>query len=819
MLRLDELVALSSDTVPFEKQVFVVLKQTSKSKPNSPIPDIDSIVELFASSRNDTVNAYCHSLLDYSVHFSASFAQFYVLCEMIWLQSNRSGIPITFVPSTCAKYISADKKSIVMNWIEDTPSEDLMLIKNQFKKVLDHGLLRHLKCSEKRRSGTKSKKKSPVLHTGFTTTNCREYRTHRTTQVGHIHPSLISSYLDNASSECMQELGKAIAMQNCLFSESPDCFGLCNASINESSAQEEMRRRYCSFFKLDKLSQNSENYCNLVRNTATTSLINDHIDYHVDEMNDSSDGNSALLSISIGFPRYHYEQFLSDDVRSWLDTHGQKDIIRFCNLNYSRSVCTVALSRPDQQSFQLSQSNDKSFYLKKAVSDALSDTNSITNYASTFELGRGLSFEDISICIKNYNHSVNVLHNKLARGMVGQLYGSCFETMGDGIKTSLQHTLNEIRKTRSPFTYDWKNDCRDSRFGLKNVPITCDPAKTYQGPKISMTAAYDVNRYHSSNMDVFRDIVSNLGMMNKRNKLAFAAFATIQCNGTLPVSELLRHLARDNWSIREQYCGRRYDRCFWRLAIDVSGSYSFKSVGSSREQRFQISNQGRIFEFGRYCDDILDLFARCESNVADNDVEMFPRFCEVLLRLKENVNGMGHIIALKFVQLCSLIGLLPLRFSTYAMVDCGGPAEILSTVSGNPSEYFGDLHAEFESIWGKRFTLSYLENLLCELNRERKNTLPRSSGIPRLAEDLECLHKVEGSFRKAPSKQKDHFCLYSHRGLERCVPTLYRTVLVGGRWKIEAQPVRLVAGSRSVKLVDKFVVECIDDSVLDHLYL
>ena len=819
-LRLDELISLSSESVPFARQVFVVLKQKAKSKANAPFPDIQSIYEIFASSRNDDVNGYSHSLLDVCIHFSASFPQFYLICEMISMSSDHQGIPITFVPSTCPKYVSPDKKSIVINWIDESPSHDLVTIKNQFQTVLDLGLLGFLKCSEKRRSGSDNKKKSPVLHTGFTTTNCREYSRHRRTQIGHITPSLITSYLENASPQCMQELGKAVAMQNCLFSESPDCFGLSNQERAESVAQEEMRNQYCSFFKLDKLCQNRENYCNLLRNTATTSLINDHINHHVDELNDPTDGNSALLSISIGFPRHRYEQYLSDDVRHWLDTHGHGDVIRFCNLNYSRCVCTQAAQRPDLQSIQLSRSTKDEFYLKKAISDALFDTDGTTNYGLTFDLGTGFSFDDVSDSIKSYNQSVFSLNKKLARGLARRVYACCLDTMGDGIKKSLLLNLNRLKETRNLPDYDWTNDCRDSGFRSNDIQSIFDPAKSYQGPKISLTAAYDVNRYHSSNLDVFRDISSNLGFMDRKNKLAFAAFACIQCNGTLPVSELLRQLAKDNWSICHDFRGERFNKCFWELAINVSKSFCFKSIGSSKEQRYQISNQGKVFQFHTYSNDILSLYDRCGSNVRDNDKDMFPRFCEVMTQLKENVTGIGHINGLKFVQLCSLIGILPLRFSTYATVEAGGPAEILRFVSENPSQYFVKLHQEFKAIWGERFTMSYLENLLCELNREQKNTLAlRQQDATTSAEKLECLHNVDGAFQKVQSKQKDHFCLYAHRGLERCLPTLYRTVLIGGRWKIEAQPIRLKIGSSSVKMVDKFVVESIDDSVLNHLYL
>ena len=138
-----------------------MLKQKAKSKASAPFPDIASIYEIFASSRNEDLNGYAHSLLDVCIHFSASFPQFYLICELISMHSDHQGVPITFVPSTCAKYVSPDKRSIVINWIEESPSHDLVTVKNQFQRVLDLGLLGFLKCSEKCRSGSDHKKNLP----------------------------------------------------------------------------------------------------------------------------------------------------------------------------------------------------------------------------------------------------------------------------------------------------------------------------------------------------------------------------------------------------------------------------------------------------------------------------------------------------------------------------------------------------------------------------------------------------------------------------------------------------------------------------------
>lgn len=786
-LRLDELLELSASNVPFEKQVMLVLKQTQKSKSNSGIVDVGKIVEVFACCRNKNMSGYCVSRLDICLHLSASFAQFYFICRRIFEAQQSKKATITYIPSSCYKYISPDSRTIVMNWVETDPNPDLLAVRNEFETCVKNGLLSCLKCNEKSRSGKSSNKNSPVLHTGFSTSNCGDYSTHRSTQLGHITPSLIRSYLEDANDSCRQSLGKGIAMQNYLFRESPDCFGISEEMVEPSPANLEMQREYSNFFALDKLECHGDQFANLIRNKANTCLINNHIDCHYDSLNDPSDGNSSLISLSIMLPRSEFENTLSESARKWLDYYGYNHIIPFCNLNYSRIVCRDAAVRPDYTLRAFANQEEPINLLKKAISDALADTKSLTNYACTYEIGLGLGFDCISRAMHEYSRSQRQLHRKLGQGTYRDVYKDCVHSMGENIIHNIKSVYSAFHANNKMSMYDWTNDCTDIRYRRNSIPLALDPSKTFQGPKVTMVAAYDINRYHSSNVDAFRDLMTNLGGMGRKNRLAFACFASIQSNSTLPVAELLRILAMNKWSIKSDFYGKKYNGSFWDMAVNVATLHKFKSVGSSREQRFQISGQGKIFDFGRYCDGMLRKFSEFDL-LADNDEALFPKFCETMNYMREEVGNVGHIIALKFVQLSSLIGLLPLRVSTFAEVRGGAPEKILAMVDGQPTQCFMELVNEFRELWGHRFTPAYLENLLCELYREMTNTVQcgKDDLVPN---DVKCLHKVGGAFKKRASKKKDHFALYSHRGLKRCIPSLYRTVLdSSNRWKLEVQP-------------------------------
>ena len=796
----------------------VVLKQNEKSKSKTGIMDLERIVEVFGCRRNEHMSGYCVSRLDISLHFSASFAQFYFISLRIMEAQKSKKATITYIPSSCYKYVSADSKTIVLNWVEKDPNPDLIAVRNQFESSVKHGLLSCLKCNEKSRSGKSSNKSSPVLHTGFSTSNCAEYSSHRSTQIGHITPSLITSYLKNANESCRQSLGKGIAMHNYLFRESPDCFGITEEMIEPSPSNLVMQREYSNFFCLDKLRCNGEKFASLIRNKANTCLINNHIDCHYDSLNDPSDGNSSLLSFSMMLPRSQYENSLSENARKWLDYHGYDSVIPFCNLNYSRQVCRDAAVRPDYTLQAFGNGVDPINVLKKAISDALSDTKSLTNYSATYETGLGLGFECVSRSIQQYSHSQRQLYEKLGDGSYRKVYKDCLHSMGKNVIHNIKTAVRAFHANKKKSIYDWTNDCTDIRHRRNFIPLVFDPSKTFQGPKITMVAAYDINRYHSSNLDAFRDLSSNLGGMRRKNKLAFVSFACIQSNSTLPVSELLRILAINKWAIKSQFYGPKYKQSFWAMAIDISTKYKLKSVGSSREPRFQISGQGKIFDFERYCNGILGKFGEFNA-LSDNDEELFPKFCETMEYMRQQVGNVGHVLSLKFVQLSSLIGLIPLRISTYAEVKGGSPEKLLGLIHPKPSQLFMELVDEFRELWGNRFTHAYLENLLCELHRELKNTVQcGNDGL--VSNDIKCLLATQGSFAKKPSKKKDHLTLYSHRGLQRCIPSLYRTVLnSGNRWKLEVQPLNFRPESKSVKLMEKMIVDSIDDQELQHLYV
>jgi len=811
--RLDELVEMSSSDVPFDKQVLVVLRQNRKSTNYSPFPDYENITEVVGIARNTSMNAYCISRLDINLHFSASFAQFFMICKRIIELQGSSQAGITFIPSSMESYCSSDSKTIVFN---DVPNlENIMLneVRDQMYLALDNGLLQCLRCSDSGRSGKSEKKNSPVIHTGFTNSNCGVYSSHRHSQMGHVDPSLIKSYLQDASLLCKQQYGKAIALQNSVFSQSPDVFGVGKTN-NVGNYAAGIHRKYCEYFGLNELRQDSEEYCELLKNTATTALFNNHIDHHVDSLNDPSEGNCAVICFSMMIKRKSYEEDISAEQKEWLDYHGYTENIPFCNLNYSRKVCVQASTRSDKRLDKVGSNDSNLYNLRTAINDAIRDTESITNYAATFERLNGLQFNEIEDAMNCFTHSQRSIQEAISRGLWEDVYKDCISSMGEGVHRNKDDVFEKLKSKRVQHRYDWKNDCHSHLFGKNYVPICMNPQLTYQGPKISLTASYDINRYHSLNIDAYRDIHTNIGLNSLENKLAFVIFAAVQCNSTLPVAELVRIMSMEEWKIKNDLYGRKYCESFWDLIIDVSETFKFKKVGSSHEQRFQFSSQGHIFEFKKYSDAILQQFEQFAG--VDDSSELFEVYLETLKWIKKNVRCIGHILGIKFLQLSSFVGLLPLEVSTFASVETGGPAKLLKIFCEDSTNAFQELHTEFSEVWGNKFTASYFENMLCELQRELQATTGQKQSS---VKDVQLLHRREGGYIKKHSKKKDHIVLYSHRGLENCISNLYRTsVNLRGERHIEVQSFDLDFHSGQVRKKDLIAVKDLDDKCLDHLY-
>ena len=818
-MSLAQLLEDSCHDVPQPDQILMILKQTDHSPSSSSnLIDPINVTEIIGICQNPKMNAYLSSMLHISLHLTVSLIHFYFIARKVNEEQNGlKMIPsrITLVSDTTPVFKSANHDLIVWNVTDNVTHPMLHKIRTQYMKAFKDGLLLGMKPNEKKRTNASDVgiKKSPVLHSGFTMSNATEYANNRKTHFGHTSPSLITTYTNELSHECRRSYAKAIAMSNAIFEESPACY-----KGNKSSKTGAMLlQKYHRCLGLDPDAKPDAKYCEYLRNTGTTAFFKSHVRRHRDKLNDPTFANSAVISVNIAIDA-EANVPMTRETKEWLSHAGHTKTFPFCHVNYSRRVCTHVSKRYDIQLDLLDDKKHAFYYLRQAIYDAISDCDSISNHSKTFESGNGLTYEAISNAVLCFNKEQHRLHKLAENREIKQVYQPLFKTMGSSVMNLITVRTNQIVSKKALTPYTWVAQCKGQRVIPCHPMLPC-PKTTYQGPIVSLTAAYDPMRYLSLLLDAYADIKANVchgGEMSPKNKLAYAAFVSIQCNGSLVISEILRNLAKDNWSSAKQFKHQQFSQCLWSLLVDTEKKHTWSTLGSCTQPRFQISIGTHEFDFLRVESMILNRFSFLHDN--DSNEVLYDKFVDLFSFLKKNVKHIGHVTGLKFLQLSALIGLLPLPIATFATVDSGGPGKLLKVFDGiqHPNTTFLRLHSEFKQIWGPRFTMAYFENLLCELWRELLCTIPKEKKRLMTPSDFSLLHKINDTFTKKSSPKEDHIVLYQHRGLRNCVSNLFRLHIgTGGKVTIEMKSfvtdtsTKRVSPSETVKF-DSFDRMCVD---------
>ena len=693
---------------------------------------------------------------------------------------------------------------------------------HNFEAACRNGALCTMKFSEKKRT-TQSHDhytRSPVMHTGFTQSNAHQYRTSRLTQLGHTGPSLITSYLQGATPACKRAIAATIALGNFLFKDSPSCFRIDNA--NHPEIKKQMRDQYLEFWGVQEDAKENSIFEHLT-NQASTMFPNPFINAHYDTKNDNSDGFCGVVVVNVcldcskNFP-------MDERLERWLDLFEYKRYFPMCSVAYARKVCHDVCRLPSRQLklIQSMSTNRGMAYLTSAIADAVTDVNSETNFQGTFYNMAGIDYESLAGSVDQFNSRQKKLYNIAKNVGVSSIYNKYFSTMGPKVIKNVQKCGEAARHPRfknlsSEESFSWTQLSLTVPNTRKSLPIIPDPQTTYQGPVISLRAAYCKNRYYSAILDAFADLNSNISPMNEVNSLAFAIFCTIQSNGTLAISEVLRNIAADSWEMSRNRFQDEYKSSLWDMLIDIAKDTSFTCIGSCSNSRCQINTAGQIFELDHHSDFILSLFKTVKEDMSLE--EMLTQVIAVKKSIVKHVLRVGPITALWLIQCSSLIGLLPLKVATLAHVENGGPAKLMKLANPtlNVEDTFNFLHHSFSAVWGPRFTMAYLENLLCELFRELQQTIgyKKHFGSP---EAIHALCNSDESLPKKPSPQKDTIAIYLHRGIKHCIPSMFFVeVDDNGNASLQMQMYNVDVSTRTVSLGESVRITSFGDaSVLYH---
>ena len=306
--------------------------------------------------------------------------------------------------------------------------------------------------------------------------------------------------------------------------------------------------------------------------------------------------------------------------------------------------------------------------------------------------------------------------------------------------------------------------------------------------------------------------------MNKKHCLAFVVFCAMKCNGTGVIAEIVR-MVEDRtlpwFQDHSDFCPKEmlenFDDDFYKLLCYLADQMFFKDIGSCTNPRHVYTNPGSLYNFSANHEALMKDLNKINIMVGkDHDLvhALKELMSDIVKDKKKQYKGMGLVVAHDYVQLCSLLGLLPLRCYTLAVAvsvkqgtnsKLTGPQKFIGKCLNFPDKtitslvphayqhVFDEIYQQYHSIWKHKSRKDWQENTLCELNRivesspdyknfirRRKNNKRDKSGRAKIASNTEHFgaKSVETSFDspialpqhlEACSPKKDSIYLYRSR--------------------------------------------------------
>ena len=309
----------------------------------------------------------------------------------------------------------------------------------------------------------------------------------------------------------------------------------------------------------------------------------------------------------------------------------------------------------------------------------------------------------------------------------------------------------------------------------------------------------------------YLDIHVNLIAMDVRSTIEYACFATLVCQGTTGMAEIHRQLMKNREYYQSIYYGT--GASFFDYLKDRWDEFMpDKALGACSSNRFNYPNC--TTDWSRLSKKIYKLFMKFhrDSRTTSRKVlmnEMVSKISSILMFGKNENNhmifpGSGKFTTVLFLQLSSLLGLIPLYCSSFAEIvePKYGPGSLIRNAMNDPKKSAVECNKElvevqkkFYKIWGGLLTLALLENMFCELYRSfgasvenylKQNPQTKASpGLEILFDEQYCVE----------SNAKDIFFFDEARG---CMQNLF-LVRSTGPGESELRPMLLMKHSALVR--------------------
>lgn len=700
-------------------------------------PD-SSLFAIGAVERNADVQFYRIFGLGTDDHFSCDNDTLDVLKAIPPFDTTNRNLII--VPQTQEVYNSASMT--VLNSVSNpNPSLGLSKTMAQAKSFLS----RIFKVAYPHFSVSASKSRNlPSISFGWTTTNCNNYKFHRTNIVGQIKPFLIKTASEAIPTKIKRKIAKlsALVINQMSIHSGQEIFTYDERKRlvkDLTSLRESFWHEYA-----ESMGLNLETDLGLLqyfRCDGNSLIINPFVEKHKDSQNDQVDYWDNTLSVNAQLPissemwscpsfggilqKLGYKKGSHQSVSVSLMIYSRKCVGDYCqSIVNTKAVCRSLRDRGNP--------------IVDCITQGLANVSSDTNYRSLF---------DDDDCFELLNSSKFRLKSKVRTITDGKDSRRAVHT--PQFKGFLSERVAAYDKLVSA-TYIFFKLC------FHHTRLT-HPHNFF---------AY-LQRHHSVCIDIILDMAVNVTPMSARHVMETICFMSFDTNGTILICGVFERAMQDIELFRKNINSEGMYQSLIAILKEIGDEHGSKVLGCSEGPRY-IYPVTRVpmsqEECASFVTKAIELCNVLRKQVLFKDKKDFSTFkdfnsclpkgcslqkykreyvnarCKTFLKDISNIagNGVGHMLSLSFFQMSCLVGILPPFLYSWAMISKGSGGyqfiNSLTTKKGkkNPSislanRWITECSTELGSSISANVNLGLLENMLCEFKREEDSKSGKSN--------------------------------------------------------------------------------------------
>ena len=231
----------------------------------------------------------------------------------------------------------------------------------------------------------------------------------------------------------------------------------------------------------------------------------------------------------------------------------------------------------------------------------------------------------------------------------------------------------------------------------------------------------------------------NFRSFTAADALDFVAYCALTCNGLTLIAEICRRVTLDPFLYQGRFleCNESMYTFLCKVNKEIMPNVA---VGSCTDNRFTFSQGSSKSDWAKDREKLFDVcnqfYVVAETTsrqklLMESTTNVLKRLINSKVHGKSEFHGVGPMSANQFVQMASLIGLIPLYCFTMANIHSVklGPSKAIRVGLNNPNmklneiqETFSNIVNELKSVWGNLVTTSLIENMLCEISRSYNAT-------------------------------------------------------------------------------------------------